>query len=59
MDARQIAVLNKAALDAACELDCLKNVAAISEEEKGRIAQLVERVYAACEIEFDLFGVEA
>jgi len=54
-----MAVLNKAALDAACELDSLKNVAAISEEEKGRIAQLVERVYAACEMEFDLFGVGA
>jgi len=59
MDAHKMAVLNKAALDAACELDSLKNVAAISEEEKGRIAQLVERVYAACEMEFDLFGVGA
>lgn len=59
MNTAQLEALNKAALDAACELDCLKNVAAISEEEKGRIAQLVERVYAACEMEFDLFGVGA
>lgn len=59
MNTAQLAALNKAALDAACELDSLKNVAAISEEEKGRIAQLVERVYAACEMEFDLFGVGA
>lgn len=45
----KIAVLNKAALDAASELDALKVVANISDEERARIAQLVERVYTACE----------
>ena len=45
----KFAVLIKAALDAACELDAIKNIAPIDEEERERISQIVERIYAACE----------
>ena len=45
----KIAVLIKAALDSACELDCIKNIAPVCAEERERISQIVERIYAACE----------
>lgn len=44
----KVAVLVKAALDAAVELDETKNNPSIDQEQKERNLQVVERVYAAC-----------
>lgn len=43
----QIAVLKKCALDAAMELDWLKNQADITEEKRDALAQIVERTHDA------------
>lgn len=45
----RVAVLVKAALDASCELDELKNDSAILSEDRAKLAQLVERIEVACE----------
>lgn len=44
-----VAVLIKAALDAATELDWVKNSPGLAQEERERAEQIVERVYIACE----------
>jgi len=43
----QVAVLNKAALDAAIELDWIKNDANISPAQKDQIINIIERVHTA------------
>lgn len=43
----QVAVLNKAALDLAMEIDWLKNDADISAERKEKATAIIERIYAA------------
>jgi hypothetical protein len=47
---QQVAVLIKAASDAAFELDEVKLLADISEEERVRLMGIAERVYAGCEV---------
>lgn len=44
---QKFAVLNKAALDAACELDTLKNVAAIGPDAIEAVQQIINRIYSA------------
>lgn len=44
----KVAVLVKAALDAAVELDETKNNPSIAPEQRERNSQTLERVYAAC-----------
>jgi hypothetical protein len=46
---QKFAVLIKAALDLAAEVDVLKAAAAITLNEKARILEIVERAYDACE----------
>ncbi len=46
--AQQIATLKKCALDAAAEIDWLKNAPAKNDEELANASALVERLYAAC-----------
>lgn len=46
---QKIATLIKAALDAAMELDWMKNIVPASEEEIDQMRQIALRVYAACE----------
>ena len=45
----KVAVLVKVALDAAIELDEVKNNPAIAPEQREKNQQIFERVYAACE----------
>lgn len=47
--AHDIAVLIKASIDAAVEIDWLKKAEGVNAEERDKAAQLVERLYAACE----------
>lgn len=47
----KVAVLLKAALDAAAELDALNTIAPINGEERERIQMVVARVYAAGEFD--------
>lgn len=43
----KVAVLVKAALDASVELDWMKSSLAASEQERDRMAQIVERMHSA------------
>jgi len=45
----RVAVLKKAAWDAAFELDEVKLLASISQEERGRLQAIVDRAQSACE----------
>jgi len=45
----KVAVLIKASLDAAVELDWLKNVAGVKLEQRDTCKQIISRIYAACE----------
>jgi len=57
MNTHLIAVLNKAALDAAVILDWAKNSNNLTEQERDQAASLVDRLYAASEALYpDLTG---
>lgn len=56
---QKIAVLIKASLDAAKELDDLQSIASgLSEEQRTEIRAVVERTYAACEALGEQIGEE-
>lgn len=46
----QIAVLIKAALDAAMELDYLKNEPSVTNDARESAMAIIDRLYAACEV---------
>lgn len=45
----KVAVLIKASLDAAVELDWLKNLRGVPQEQLNTCEQIVARIYSACE----------
>ena len=45
----KLAVLNKAALGAACLLDWLKNLPSVADDDREQAALIVERIYRASE----------